>query len=166
VTRNTETALVGRARVHAARGWTAMPRHVVVATSLPDADYADLFSLPARVDATAEQCARAMFGDVPDAAERLIWRGLLGMRLGRGRSATTVAGWCIGAHGENWIRLEARSWFLTGNLVIRVTTDQISLATLVRYDRVLGRLIWPALSVLHRRMTPGLLRDAAKALGP
>jgi hypothetical protein len=166
VTRSTGTASVGKARVHAARGWTAMPRHVVVATSLPDADYVDLFSLPTRVDATAEECARAMFGDVPDAAERLIWRGLLGMRLSRGRSATTVAGWCIAARGENWIRLEARSWFLTGNLVIRVTTEQISLATLVRYDRVPGRLIWPPLSILHRRLTPGLLRDAAEALRP
>ena len=37
-----------------------------------------------------------MFGSVPSPAERLIWRGLLGLRLARGRSPATVGGWRIG----------------------------------------------------------------------
>jgi hypothetical protein len=37
----------------------------------------------------------------------------------------------------------------------------VSLATLLRYDRSLGRGVWPPLSAIHRRVVPGLLRDAA-----
>ncbi len=70
-----------------------------------------------------------MFGDVPSAAEQLIWRGLLGMRLSRGRSPDTIAGWQIAERGENWVRLEAGSWFLTGNLVVRATNETVCQAT-------------------------------------
>jgi hypothetical protein len=102
-----------------------------------------------------------MFGDVPTAAELLIWRGLLGLRLARGRSPATVAGWQIGGRGEDWIRLETASWFLTGNLVVQAAEGRVSLATFVRYDRCLGHAVWPPLSAVHRRLVPGLLHDAA-----
>ncbi|WP_374991218.1 hypothetical protein [Streptomyces sp. LHD-70] len=82
------------------------------------------------------------------------------LRLHRGRSADTVAGWRIGARGDDWIRLEAASWFLTGNLVVRVTDGTLSLVTLLRFDRLPGRVIWALLSGIHRRLAPGLLRDA------
>jgi hypothetical protein len=156
---------IEQAPVHSTIGPAELPGVFLAASALPDPDYADLFTLTTSVDATAEQCARAMFGDVPDLAERFIWRVLLGMRLSRGRSPHTVAGWRIAARGEDWIRLEASSWFLTGNLVIRVTTHQLSLATFLRYDRMPGRLVWPPLSMVHRRLAPGLLRDTAKKLG-
>ncbi|SCF87463.1 DUF2867 domain-containing protein [Streptomyces sp. Cmuel-A718b] len=111
--------------------------------------------------ATAELWARALFGDVPDPVERLIWQGLLGLRLSRGRSPGTVAGWRIAERGEDWIRLEAASWFLTGNLVVRAADGQVSLGTFLRYDHPLARAVWPPLSAVHRRLAPGLLRDAA-----
>lgn len=145
-------------------------------TSMPDFDYVDVFTLAAAAGpdtgsdadadkeaavATPEQWARAMFGDVPSAAGRLIWRGLLGLRLSRGQSPDTVAGWRIAERGEGWIRLEATSWFLTGNLVVRTADGRVSLATFLRYERTLGRLVWPPLSAVHRRLAPGLLRDAA-----
>jgi hypothetical protein len=156
---------IGQAPVDSMVGPAELPGVFLAASSLPEPDYADLFCLTTSVDATAEHCARAMFGDVPDLAERFIWRVLLGMRLSPGKSPKTVAGWRIAARGEDWIRLEARSWFLTGNLVIRVTTQQLFLATFLRYDRMLGRLVWPPLSIVHRRLAPGLLRDTAKTLG-
>lgn len=83
------------------------------------------------------------------------------MRLQRGRSSYTVAGWLIGGRGESWVRLEAASRFLTGNLLVHTGQHQVSLATLVRYDRPWGRWVWTPLSAVHRRLTPGLLRDAA-----
>jgi hypothetical protein len=147
--------------VDSAVGTHEVPGSVRVLSSLPDPDYADLFTLSTDTEAAPEQWARAMFGDVPSVAELLIWRGLLGLRLARGRSPATVAGWQIGGRGEDWIRLEAASWFLTGNLLVQAANGRVSLATFLRYDRCLGRGVWPPLSAIHRRVVPGLLHDAA-----
>lgn len=157
LTRRWERAL----RDAAVEGTRDVPWDVRALGSLPDAGYADMFTLATRLDATPEQWARAMFGDVPSAAERLIWRGLLGLRLSRGRSPDTVAGWRITDRGEGWIRLEAGSWFMSANLVVRTIDGRVSLVTLVRYDRTFGRLMWPPLSAVHRRLAPRLLHEAA-----
>jgi hypothetical protein len=101
-----------------------------------------------------------MFGDVPTAGEVLIWRVVLGLRLSRGRSPATVAGWRIGGRGTDWIRLETASWFLAANLVVQVADGQVSLGTFVRYERGLGRYLWPPLSAVHRFLVPRVLRDA------
>jgi hypothetical protein len=130
-------------------------------SSLPDIDYADQFTLATNAEATPEQWARAMFGDVPSVAELLIWRVLLGLRLSRGRSPVTVAGWRIGDHGRDWIRLETASWFLTGNFLVQTASGCVSLGTFLHHDRSLGHVLWPPLSAIHRRLIPGLLRTAA-----
>jgi len=147
--------------VQSAVGTHNIPESVRALSSLPDIDYADQFTISADADATPEQWARAMFGDVPSVAELLIWRGLLGLRLSRGRSPATVAGWQIGEHGEDWIRLEAVSWFLTVNFLVQTANGRVSLGTFLHYDRRLGHGVWPPLSAIHRRLAPGLLRDAA-----
>ncbi|MGW0392874.1 DUF2867 domain-containing protein [Streptomyces sp. NPDC003042] len=147
--------------IESAVGKDNVPASVLTLSSLPDADYVDMFTLTADVGASPEEWARAMFGDVPSLPGRVIWRGLLGLRLGRGRSPDTVAGWRLAERGEDWVRLEAASWFLSGNLVVRVADGRVSLATVLRYDRLLGRIIWTPSSAVHRRLTPGLLRDAA-----
>ncbi|GGP81924.1 DUF2867 domain-containing protein [Streptomyces sindenensis] len=165
----------GGLAVGRAVGTHEIPGPIRALSSLSRIDYADVFTLStdatagtdadtnvgAGTGATAELWARALFGDVPDPVERLIWRGLLGLRLSRGRSPGTVAGWRIAERGEDWIRLEAASWFLTGNLVVRAADGQVSLGTFLRYDRRLARAVWPPLSAVHRRLAPGLLRDAA-----
>jgi hypothetical protein len=147
--------------VDSAVGTHNIPESVRALSSLPDIDYADRFTLSTVADATPEQWARAMFGDVPGVGELLIWRGLLGLRLSRGRSPATVAGWQIGDCGEDWIRLEAASWFLTGNLLVQTADGRVSLGTFLHYDRRLAHGVWPPLSAIHRRLVPGLLRDAA-----
>ena len=147
--------------VDSAVGTHNIPESVRALSSLPDIDYADRFTLSTVADATSERWARAMFGDVPGVGELLIWRGLLGLRLSRGRSPATVAGWQIGDCGENWIRLEAASWFLTGNLLVQTADGRVSLGTFLHYDRRLAHGVWPPLSAIHRRLVPGLLRDAA-----
>jgi hypothetical protein len=129
-------------------------------SSLPTIDYSDHFSLATEARATPERWARAMFGDVPSPAERLIWQGFLGLRLRRERSPETVAGWRIADRGADWIRLEAESWFLSGNLVVRAAEGQVALGTFLHYDRPVGRLLWPPLSAVHRRLVPGVLRAA------
>jgi len=135
-----------------------IPDSIGALSSLPGIDYADHVTLATDVDATPEQWARAMFGDVPSVAGRLIWRGLLGLRLSRGRSPATVGGWRIGQRGRDWLRLEAASWFLGGNFIVHTTDGRVSLATLLHYRRPPGHVVWPALSPIHRRLLPGLLR--------
>ncbi|GAB2539326.1 hypothetical protein [Nocardia heshunensis] len=142
---------------------TAVPATSLALASLPVVDYADEFTLSTNVQASPEQWARAMFGDVPNRAERFIWQVLLGLRLTPGRSRSTVAGWRIADGGTDWIRLEA-SGSIVGNLVVRTASEQVSLTTLIQYERGRGPLVWPRLSAVHRRLAPGLLRDAATAI--
>ncbi|MEO3875232.1 hypothetical protein ABGB18_41150 [Nonomuraea sp. B12E4] len=150
--------------IDSAVGTSNIPESVRALTSLPDIDYADQFTLSTDVAATSEQWARAIFGDIPNAGELLIWCGLLGFRLSRTRSPATVAGWRIGGCGEDWIRLEAASWFLTGNLLVWTVGEQVSLGTFLYYRRKVGHGVWPPLSAIHRRLVPGLLHDAEARL--
>jgi len=110
---------------------------------------------------TAREMLRFRGNQLSSAAEVLIWRVLLGLRLTRGRSPATVAGWRISGRGADWVRLEAASWFLTGNLLVLTADGRVSLATFLHYERRVGRWVWPPLSALHRRLVPGVLRSAA-----
>ncbi|GAB2768709.1 hypothetical protein [Amycolatopsis magusensis] len=147
---------------HEVHGTREVPPELKALGSLPDAHYADLFTLETDVVATPEDWARAMLGDVPSAGETLIWRGFLGLRLHHGASPDTVAGWRITGRGEVWIRLETASWFLSANLVVKASGGQVSLLTLLRYDRPIGHLVWPPLSAVHRRLAPGLLHGGQR----
>jgi hypothetical protein len=130
-------------------------------TELSTVDYTDHFSVRTPAPGTAEQWARAMFGNEPSLGELFIWRVVLGLRLSRGRSPDTVAGWRIGGRGVDWIRLETASPTMTANLVVRAADGEASLTTRLRYDRAPARLIWPPLSAVHRWLVPRVLRDAA-----
>ncbi|MFD0360486.1 hypothetical protein ACFQZZ_03370 [Nocardia sp. GCM10030253] len=137
-----------------------VPEAVRALSTIADPDYVDLFTLVTS-DASSwspEQWARAAFEDVAGLAGQFIWRALLGLRLERRPSH--VAGWTIVDRGDNWLTLEARSWMLTGNLVIQVEREHLSLATFLRYDKPMGKRVWATLSAKHRKVAPGLLRDA------
>jgi hypothetical protein len=133
--------------------------------SLIDLDYADQFTLTTRVastgTATSEQWARAMFGDTPGPVGTLIFRGLLQLRIASAPAPDTIGGWRIADRGPDWIRLEAESWALSSNLVVQVGEGRLSLATFQHYRRRAGALVWTALSAVHRRLVPGLLRATA-----
>ena len=124
-------------------------------------DYADHFTLDTDLIASPEQWARAIFGNAPNRAEILIWRVILGLRLARGRSPDTVAGWRIGGRGDDWVRLETESRTMTANLVVETGGGEVALTTRLRYDRTPARLMWPPLSAVHRWLVPRVLRDAA-----
>ena len=133
-------------------------------STLSTVDYTDRFSVRTDADRTPEQWARAIFGDVPNLGELLIWRVLLGLRLSRGRSADTIAGWRVDARGDDWVRLEAASRVMTANLVVRAAGGGVSLSTFVRYDRPAARLLWTPLSAVHRRLAPEALRSGVARL--
>jgi hypothetical protein len=141
-----------------------IPDSVRTFSALPDIHYADLFSLPTTVTASPERWGRAMFGDTPSLGEVLIWRGVLGLRLSRGPSPDTVAGWRIGGRADGWMRLETASPLLRANLVVLVEAGQVSLATFLYYERDLGRVVWTPSSLVHRALVPRVLRSAAASL--
>ena len=66
--------------VAGAVGTANVPELVRGLSSLADIDYIDHFTLATDADASPEQWARAMFGDVPSLGQQLIWRGLLQLR--------------------------------------------------------------------------------------
>jgi hypothetical protein len=148
-------------------GAIKLPEAVRALSSLPYLDYADHFTLFTDLgqDITPERWARVMFGNVPSLGELLIWRGLLGLRLCRQQSPETVAGWKIGGRGKDWVRLEATSWFLAGNLVVQKAHGEVSLATFLHYRWWLGRVIWFLLSAIHRLLVPRVLRGAVAKIG-
>ena len=150
--------------VHGVVGVHEIPGSVRTLSSLPRIDYADRFSLATDVDATPEQWARAMFGDAPGVAEWFIWRGVLGLRLRRGRSPATVAGWRIGGRGEDWIRLETASSSLGANLIVQTAEGRVSLTTCLDQGRRRDELVWRRLSAVHRRLVPRVLRDAERRI--
>lgn len=147
-------------------GWDRLPDAVRSASTLSRPDYADMCSLQTTVDADAECWARAMLGDVADRAERFIWQGLLGLRLHPHPSPDHVAGWRVGLREPDRVRLDSGSPSFNCNMVILAGGGQIRLATLVQYVRPWRSRIWPPLSAVHRRLSPGLLRDAELTIHP
>ena len=150
--------------VHGVVGVHEIPGSVRTLSSLPRIDYADRFALSTDAYATPEQWARAMFGDAPGFAEWFIWRGVLGLRLHRGRSPATVAGWRIGGRGEDWIRLETASSSLGANLIGQTAEGRVSLTTCLDQGRRRDELVWHRLSAVHRRLVPRVLRDAERRI--
>ena len=150
--------------VHGVVGVHEIPGSVRTLSSLPRIDYADRFALSTDADATPEQWARAMFGDVPGVAGWSIWRGVLGLRLSRGRSPATVAGWRIDGRGEDWIRLEAASRSLSAEMLVQTAEGRVSLTTCLDQGRRRDEIVWHRLSAVHRRLVPRVLRDAERRI--
>lgn len=142
-------------------GTRNVPIAIVVRTTMPEVHYADMFTLHTSATATPEEWARAMFGETPTLTGRFIWCILLRFRLASGRSPTTVAGWQVRTRGTDGITLEAESPILTGNLVVTTSPGRVCLGTFLHHRRPAGRRVWSLLSPIHRRLAPGLLRDAA-----
>jgi hypothetical protein len=127
-------------------------------------DYIDLFTVTTdgAPHASPEQWFRTALEDVASRGGQFIWRGVLGLRLKSGPSTERVAGWKIADRGEDWIRLEASSWFMTAHLVTRLDDKHLSAATFIRYDDPIAPLIWAPLSAVHRRLMPGLLAQTVR----
>ncbi|MFI9048357.1 hypothetical protein [Streptomyces sp. NPDC053427] len=150
----------------AARQHHHVPEAIRSLSTMADPDYLDLFTLTARdaSDWSPEQWARAMLEDVAGRKGQILWRGLLGLRLERRGTPDCVAGWKIADRGDGWVRLGARSWFLTAHLIVEVRDGQVSLATFMQYDRPLAARVWTRVSARHRTVAPGLLQQAHHVL--
>jgi hypothetical protein len=141
--------------------------HIRKHSSLERVDYADTFllTLPQNCPKRSpEQWIRAVFGDLPNTQQKFIWTGLLGLPLLQERSPTIVAGWRIGKQSEDGIQIENRSWLLSANLIVHQTPNSVSLATLIQYNSLLGRIWWTILSVVHRSVMPSMLQKAEEKI--
>jgi hypothetical protein len=136
-----------------------IPEVIRSLSGMDNPDYIDLFTVATNgaADASPEQWARTAIEDVAGRGGQFIWRRVLGLRLTPGPSTDRVGGWKIADRGEDWIRLEASSWFLTAHLLTRLDEGHLSAGTFIRYDHSIAPLIWVPGSAVHRRLMPGLL---------
>jgi hypothetical protein len=143
----------------------ALPERIRAAWPLTP-DYFDVFSVtvPGASKESPERWARVALEGASPVGRFLAWQVLCGLRLEKGPSAGHVAGWAIAGRGEDWIRIEAASWFMTATAVCLVEDARVSMALMIRYDKPAGRLVWTPVSALHRRLMPGLLRAAVSRM--
>src|SRR5262245_6051251 len=143
-----------------------VPAAIRPLSSLDRVDYVDLFTVvtDGRVGRSPEQWARAGLEEAAGLAGQFVWRVLCGLRLEPQPSPDHVAGWKVADRSDRWIRLEAVSWFMTAQIVVQVDDEEVSVATFIRYDLPVAALLWPALSIGHRRAMPGLLRNMVRAM--
>ena len=146
-----------------------VPAWVRARSALGACEYADLMTVPAPgarrhpPRAWAEGVVRGtarirLFGPV-------VWRGVLGLDRDHSPSGRALAGWRVGAQGEDWIRLDASSWLVSAEVLLLTAEERVSLATFVRYEHPAARAVWPPIGKGHRDVVPRLLRHAARTLG-
>jgi hypothetical protein len=141
-----------------------IPEVIHSLSGMDSPDYSDLFTVTATgaADASPERWCRTAIEDVAGRRGQFLWRRVLGLRLKSRPSTERVGGWKIAGRGEDWIRLEASSWFLTAHLVIRLDDGHLSTGTFIRYDRPIAALVWMPVAAVHRRLMPGLLRHTVR----
>jgi hypothetical protein len=143
-----------------------VPEAIRALGALANASYADIVT--ATIDQTPadpEQVVRTVLGELPRALLLLIpfvQRVFLGFRLKLRDSPEHLIGWKIADRGENWMRIETASWFLTAHVVMHVDEGRISLASFLRYERWPAPLVWPPVSVIHRQVALALVRKAVE----
>lgn len=94
---------------------------------------------------------------------RKFWR-LIGLRLGPPHSPDHGQGWKIAARGDNWLRVETASWYMTAQAVCLVEETQVSLSLSLRHDHRVGALVWALVSGPHQRAVPVMLHQAVKLM--
>jgi hypothetical protein len=141
-----------------------IPEVIRSLSGMDSPDYIDLFTVTTNgaAETSPEHWCRTAIEDVAGSGGQFIWRGVLGLRLKSRPSADRVGGWKIADRGENWIRLEASSRFLTAHLVTRLDDGHLSVSTFIRYDHPIAPMIWVPASAVHRRLMPGLLKQTVR----
>ncbi len=132
-------------------------------------DYADAFSV--RLDEPdaqpTEEWLRTGLERAPWLARtfvRLVWRGVLGLRLGPPGSPEHIHGWRIVVRETDMTAVEATSPLLRGLLIAhRVSPTETTLTTYLEYRRpALARAVWTLVGPAHRVLAPILLARAAR----
>ncbi len=85
-------------------------------------------------------------------------RWVLGFPLQSRAAPDDLLGWRVAERREDLVRIETGSWLMTAHVLVKLEREQLWFATRVRYEHPLARLIWPPVSLLHRRAAISLVR--------
>jgi hypothetical protein len=157
-----------RAAISTVRWGREVPEEIRSLGAHANSDYADIVT--ATIDAAPaepEQVVHAVLNGVPRGLRffiTFVQRVFLGLRLQLRPSPDRLLGWKIADRGDNWMRIEAASWFLTAHVVMHVDKERISFASFIRYDRSPAAFVWPPVSLIHRQVALALVRRAIRAL--
>jgi hypothetical protein len=157
-----------RADTSTVRWRREVPEAIRTLGALADADYADIVT--ATVDETPadpDQFIHAALKRLPRGLPffiAFVQRVFLGLRLKLAPSPDRLLGWKIADRGENWIRIEAASWFMTGHVVMHSDEGLLSFASFIRYDQRLAAFVWPPVSLIHRQVALALVRRGIRGL--
>ena len=149
-------------KVHWQRGAPAAIREH---DTLERIDWSDVFTGTAdgAVELSPQAWAAALGRDAPARIRLTLrsaaWtqRNILGLRLQPRRSGHHVIGWKVAAAGDHWFRLEAEGWLGTAHLLLHVAGQEVSIGTLLRYDRRMAAIVWQPVSFFHRQVGIALL---------
>jgi hypothetical protein len=133
---------------------------------VPAPGYASAFEVdfPPTDLRSPEQWARDTFEGAPRVMRWFVlmgWRYVMWFRLGPRQCPDHVLGWSIAASAADAMTLEVRSGLATAHKVVRVEVDRVVMTTFVVFERRLGRAVWSAITPIHHRTEPYLLRRAA-----
>ena len=146
-------------------GSANIPESIRCLSPLNPPDYADLFTIEmaGAEETSPEQWARTLFEETtlgqmaPNA-----WRTLR-FRVGPRPSKDHVQRLKIADVGEQWIRLETASGYITLQFVVKTEENRLLLALFVRYEKPGAVVIFAPFAWTHRRSTPIMLRRGLRA---
>lgn len=129
-------------------------------------DFACAYEVVVRPDdnRSAEEWARAAWEGAPAPLRWFMlagWRVVLGLRLGPLQSPDHILGWRIADRRPDETVCQLRSKFLDAYNTFSLTDGRLVWSTFVSYERPIGRVIWPPVSLLHRVLVRFALRRAA-----
>ena len=111
-----------------------------------------------------EQWAQAAWEGAPDLLRWFIlagWRFVLRLRLGPRPSPDHIKGWHISERRADETVCQLRSSFLNAYNTFRRIEGRLVWSTFVIYDRPIAKVIWPPVSLFHRRLVRVALRRAS-----
>jgi hypothetical protein len=129
-----------------------VPQSICALSTFDPPGYVDLFvaALGEPLTVTPERFAREAVEGASALGRFLAWRAACNLRLEPESSPGHIGGWRIDGSGEDWIRVQASSWFMTAQMVFVVEPSRASFATFIRYDRAVASSIWGLVSSGHR----------------
>jgi hypothetical protein len=144
-----------------------LPRTAQALSTLRHIDYTDgcRMNTAYAEEITAEEWARALLEQAPEATRRGLRRGwhALGVRLGSADDPRLVLGWEVRESSEDHVVLGVRSWIGTDAEVLCVReSDAVVVGTLVQLRNPVARAVWACIESHHRRVVRHLLRSAGE----
>jgi len=153
--------------VSASVGYRNVPEEIRTLDTLARRHYVDVFTAAVTPPSgiSLQHWFHAVLSDGPAWVRVCVpvaQRAVLRLRLEPVASPNHPIGWTTAGRGDNWIRLEAASWLITAHIVCNVHDGKTSMATFVRYERWPAALLWPLVSISHRKVARTLLRCAVR----